>query len=152
MTTRASTSTVLCEHCGKINRIPGAASGAPRCGNCREPLPWIADAGEDDFAEVAERATIPVLVDLWAPWCGPCRTVSPALEQLAKEFAGRMKLVKVNVDDAPRLSARFEIRAVPTLLLFSGGKVVARHPGAAPAAALRAWLVQVIGAGKCRPG
>jgi thioredoxin 2 len=148
MTTKTSTSAVLCEHCGKVNRLPVAASGTPRCGNCHEPLPWIADAGDADFADVAERATIPVLVDLWAPWCGPCRMVSPALEQLAKEFAGRVKLVKVNVDDSPRLSARFEIRAVPTLLVLSGGEVVARHPGAAPAPALREWLEQAMGEGK----
>ncbi len=65
------------------------AAGTPRCGFCHHPLPWIADAGDDTFSEIAEKASIPVLVDLWAPWCGPCRMVSPALEQLATQLAGR---------------------------------------------------------------
>jgi thioredoxin 2 len=122
--------------------VPAAATGTPRCGNCHQPLPWIADATDDDFTEIVEKSTIPVLVDLWAPWCGPCRMVSPALEQLAAEYAGRVKLVKVNVDDTPRLSQRFSVQAVPTLLVVRGGQVVARQAGAAPAAALRTWLDQ----------
>ena len=82
-------------------------------------LPWIADAGDDDFAEIAEQATVPVLVDLWAPWCGPCRMVSPALEQLASEKAGQLKLVKVDIDRAPKLAQRFAIQAVPTLMVLN---------------------------------
>src|SRR3982074_3715929 len=113
-----ATKIVQCEHCGRKNRVRSAAPGYPRCGNCKSPLPWVVDAGDADFAEVAEQATIFVVVDLWAPWWGPCRMVSPALEQLAKDRAGRVKLVKVNVDDAPQLSQRFEVRAVPTLLLL----------------------------------
>ena len=85
--------TVQCVHCGRQNRVPAVANGVPRCGNCHEPLPWIADADDDTFADVAERASIPVLVDLWAQWCGPCRQVSPALEQVARDLAGRIKLV-----------------------------------------------------------
>ena len=94
---------VTCPNCGRRNRVPAAASGHPQCGNCHKPLPWIADAGEDNFAEIAEAASVPVVVDLWAPWCGPCRMVSPALEKVATEMAGKIKLVKVNVDEAPRL-------------------------------------------------
>ena len=104
------------------------------------PLPWIAEAGDDDFAAVAERASIPVLVDFWATWCGPCRMVSPALEQLATERAGVIKLVKVDVDRAPALGQRFQIQAVPTLLVLRGGEVAARQAGAAPVAVLRRWL------------
>src|SRR5216683_6651082 len=96
---------IRCENCGKMNRVPAAASGTPRCGNCHQPLPWIAAAGEDTFAEVAEASAIPVVVDMWAPWCGPCRMVSPALEQLARDMAGRVKLVKVNVDEARKAGA-----------------------------------------------
>lgn len=121
--------TVTCPHCGKRNRVPAAADGVPKCGNCHHPLPWIADAGDDDFAEVAERASLPVLVDLWATWCGPCRMVSPVLEQLATERAGQIKLVKVDVDRAPVLSQRFEVRAVPTLMMLRGGEVIARQAG-----------------------
>src|SRR6185437_5929921 len=92
-----------CPNCGRRNRVPAAAAGTPQCGNCHQPLPWIADAGDDSFAEIVEAAKVPVLVDLWAPWCGPCRMVSPALEQLAGERPGALKLVKVNVDNSPRL-------------------------------------------------
>jgi thioredoxin 2 len=120
--------------------VPDAAAGTPRCGNCHQPLPWIVNAGDDSFAEVAEKSTVPVLVDLWAPWCGPCRTVSPALAQLATERAGSLKLVKVNVDESPRLQQRFGIQSIPTLMVLRGGKVIARQVGAAPADALRSWL------------
>jgi len=131
---------VTCPACQKRNRVPAAASGTPRCGHCRADLPWIADAGDGDFGEVAERSPLPVLLDLWAPWCGPCRMVSPVLEELARSHAGRIKLVKVDVDQAPTVSQRFDVRAVPTLLVLDRGRIVARQAGAAPAPALRAWL------------
>ena len=131
---------VMCLHCGRRNRLPAAAEGVPRCGNCRQPLPWVVDAGDDDFTEVAEHAGVLVLVDMWATWCGPCRQVSPALEQVAKERAGRVKLVKVDVDAAPKLSDRFTVQAVPTLMLLRDGRVVARRAGAAPAQVLREWV------------
>jgi thioredoxin 2 len=100
----------------------------------------VVDAGDETFAEIAETATVPALVDLWAPWCGPCRMVSPELEKLAAERAGRLKLVKVNADEAPRLSQRFEVQAIPTLLVLRDGKVLAKQVGAAPARVLRTWL------------
>jgi thioredoxin 2 len=124
--------------------VPSVATGTPRCGNCHQPLPWIVDAGDEDFTDVAERASVPVLVDLWAPWCGPCRMVSPALAQLAGEMAGRLKLVKVNVDEAPKLQQRFGVQAIPTLMVLRKGQVVARQAGAAPAPALRTWLEQAL--------
>ena len=135
-----SSHVLTCGGCGRRNRVPAAASGTPRCGQCRSPLPWVADAGDDDFAEVAERAPVPVLLDLWAPWCGPCRMVSPALEELARAFAGRVKLVKVDVDRAPGLSQRYDVQAIPTLIMLRGGEVIARQTGAAPANVLRQWL------------
>ena len=131
---------VACANCGAKNRVPAEASGTPHCAKCHQALPWVAEAGEHDFAEVVERARLPVLVDLWAPWCGPCRMVSPALEQLAREFAGRVKLVKVNVDEAPEISERFGVQGIPTLLVLHQGRVAARQGGAAPEHALRTWL------------
>ena len=131
---------IRCEHCGRSNRVPAAAAGSVRCGHCHQPLPWVADADDDTFAEVAEAATLPVLVDLWAPWCAPCRLVSPALERLARDLAGRVKLVKVNVDVSPQVSQRFGAQAIPTLLVLRDGRVAARQTGAAPLAALRAWV------------
>ena len=131
---------VRCPNCGKSNRTPSASSGAPHCGSCGAALPWLAEAGEADFARVAEQSSLPVLVDFWAPWCGPCRMVSPALEQIANERAGRLKLVKVNTDDSPNLSQRFGIRGIPTLVLLAGGNEIARSVGAQPAPVLRTWV------------
>lgn len=134
-----------CPNCGRRNRVPAAAEGIPHCGNCHKPLPWVAEAGDDNFPEVAERANILVMVDLWATWCGPCRQVSPALEQVARQLAGQVKLVKVDVDRAPKVSERFTIQAVPTLILMRDGQVVARRAGAAPASALRSWVDEALG-------
>lgn len=135
-----SPSVVACPSCGRRNRVPAAAAGTPRCGQCHTPLPWIVDAGDSDFAAVAEQVPLPVLLDLWAPWCGPCRMVSPALEELARTFAGQIKLVKVNVDTAPQTAQRFQVQAVPTLIVLDRGNVMARQAGAAPPPALAAWL------------
>jgi thioredoxin 2 len=115
---------IRCEHCGQTNRVPAAAAGTPRCGKCHQPLPWITDADDATFGEVADAAKIPVIVDL----------------QLARDLAGRVKLVKVNVDSSPRISQRFDAQAIPTLLVLRGGQVTARQTGAAPLAALRAWV------------
>jgi len=136
---------VRCGHCGQANRVPAAAAGTPRCGRCHQPLPWIADATDDTFAEIAEAASVPVVVDLWAPWCGPCRMVSPALAQVATDLAGQVKLVKVNVDDSPEIQQRFEVQAIPTLIALRQGQVAARRSGAAPAADLRAWVEAALG-------
>ena len=131
---------VVCDNCGRKNRVPAVATGVPHCSNCHAPLPWIADAGDDDFADVVEASARPALVDLWAPWCGPCRMVSPALENLAHEFSGRVKLVKVNVDESPRVAQRFGVQGIPTLLVMRGADVIARQTGAAGEVALRSWL------------
>jgi len=136
--------TVSCPSCGRTNRLPASAAGTPRCGNCRSALPWTVSTTDDGFADTVERADLPVLVDMWAEWCGPCRIVSPALEQVATELAGRIKLVKVNVDDSPQLSRRYEVQAVPTLLILDHGDVLGRRAGAAPAETLRAWVEETL--------
>ena len=135
---------VACPSCGKKNRVPAAAGGIARCGACHVPLPWLTTAGDDDFEEVAVQSPVPVLVDLWAPWCGPCRAVAPGVEQAARSLAGRLKVVKVNVDEAPRVSARFEARSIPLLLLLDRGTVVDRQVGALPPEALVRWVEEAV--------
>ena len=140
MKTTTSSEVIKCPVCGKKNRVPSAASGIPQCGNCHSPLPWITDAGTGTYHEVVEASSVPVLIDLWAPWCGPCHLVSPALEQLANDFAGRVKLVKINVDESPSISQQFGVQGIPTLLVTRKGEVIARQTGAAPESTLRTWL------------
>jgi thioredoxin 2 len=131
---------VACSNCGKKNRVPAAASGRPRCAECHQDLPWIAEAGDADFSTVVEHASLPVVVDLWAPWCGPCRMISPALEEVAERLRGRLKLVKVNVDESPATAQRFGVQAIPTLLLFRHGELIDRSLGAQGATQLQAWI------------
>lgn len=136
---------VGCPRCGRRNRVPHAAAGAPRCGQCRAPLPWLVVAGDADFAEIAEAARIPVLVDLWAPWCAPCRIVAPAVERVAGELAPRLKVVKVNVDEAPRVAARYRAMSIPTLLLLRDGREVGRRVGVMPAENVVAFARTAVG-------
>ena len=130
---------VPCPNCGKRNRVPAAAKGVARCANCHTALPWLTAAGDGDFEEVAGTSTLPVLVDLWAPWCGPCRIVEPGVERAAGSLAGRLKVVKVNLDQAPRTAERLGVQGIPTLLLLRDGREVARQVGAVPPPALLRW-------------
>jgi thioredoxin 2 len=132
-------STLTCLTCGAKNRITPSERGAPHCGKCGAILPWIVDASDATF-DVEVRAAPAVVVDLWAPWCGPCRFVSPILEQLAAEFAGRLKVVKVNVDENPRLAAAFDARSIPTMIVLRSGQPVDRIVGAMPKPDLAARL------------
>jgi thioredoxin 2 len=138
---------VECSNCGAKNRVPAVAAGTPRCGKCSTPLRWVVDATDEEFHAVVDESSLPVLVDVWAPWCGPCRMVSPALEKLAGELAGRLKLVKVNADDNPEVSGRFEVRSIPTLVLLHRGDVVDKQIGALPEHQLRSWLESKLPAG-----
>lgn len=114
---------VACASCGTRNRVPAGAGGRPRCASCHADLPWIVEAGDGDFDE-AVRTDRLVLVDLWAEWCGPCRMVAPILERLAADLAGRLKVVKVDVDAAPAIARRYDVRSIPTLLYVRDGAVV----------------------------
>jgi thioredoxin 2 len=135
----ADAAIVTCSNCGKKNRVPAVAEGVPRCGNCHEPLPWIAEVDAGTF-DAAVEADMPVMVDFWAPWCAPCRMVTPAVEALARNRAGSLKVVKLNIDTAPDLAARYDVQGIPLLLLMQEGREVNRLVGAAPEPQIREWL------------
>lgn len=124
-------SVLTCKNCGAKNRIRPSPRGVPTCGKCDEPLPWLVDAADATFESEAN-AAVTVVVDLWAPWCGPCRFVSPILEELSREYAGRLKVVKVNVDENPMLARRFEAHSIPTMVVLQNGRTVDRIVGAMP--------------------
>ena len=136
-----------CAHCGALNRFPYARrNDDPTCGKCKQKVfpraPVVAT--DATWRAVVEDSPIPVLVDFWAPWCGPCRAVAPALEQIAKERGGRLKIVKVNVDENPRISAMHAIRSIPALKLFRGPLELDQQVGALPKEAIEMWLDRFI--------
>ena len=124
-----SSEVLTCGGCGTKNRVPNSATGRPRCSRCHADLPWVANVAGAELDAVLGASAVPALVDLWAPWCGPCR-----------ERAGRFRVVKVNVDQAPDVSARLGVQGIPTMVLFADGSEVARQVGALPADAIRRWL------------
>jgi thioredoxin 2 len=131
---------VACASCGQKNRLQVAASGVPHCAKCGSALPWLVEISNGDFKAAVEESPVPVVADFWAPWCGPCRMVAPAVEKVATELAGRVKVVKINTDAEPGLGQRFGVRSIPTLVLFQEGREKDRVVGARPAPELRAWL------------
>ncbi|HXM54713.1 MAG TPA: thioredoxin [Candidatus Dormibacteraeota bacterium] len=131
---------LACARCGQRNRVRAAAAGLPHCGKCGGAMPWMVEVGSGDFAAAVEQSPVPVLVDFWAPWCGPCRIVAPVVEQLANDLAGRLKVAKVNTDEQPDLGGRFGIRGIPTLVLIHRGSERDRVTGAMPGPALRQWV------------
>jgi thioredoxin 2 len=132
-------SVLVCADCGKKNKIRPSERGTPHCGSCSQPLAWVVDATDATFPYEA-RASVAVLVDLWAPWCGPCRVVGPMLEVLAREYAGRIKVVKVNVDENPMLAQQFGASSIPTMIVIKGDRVVDRIVGAVPVSDLKMRL------------
>ncbi|PYE49959.1 thioredoxin [Deinococcus yavapaiensis] len=121
---------LTCERCGAKNRVSNVPDArVPACARCGAALPWL-HAGTDASFEADVRAPVPVLVDFWAPWCGPCRVIAPVLEDMAREYAGKLRIVKVNVDENPGASARFGVQGIPTLIVFRGGEPTDRIVGA----------------------
>jgi thioredoxin 2 len=137
---------VVCPHCGQKNRVPADATGVPRCGKCKTDLPWLTTATDDGFDKIATHATLPVLVDLWAPWCGPCRVVEPGVIRASQELAGKLKVVKVNVDESPKISERFQARSIPMLVVLKQGNVVSQQVGAVPPDQLMAFVQKALAA------
>ncbi|MGC8628485.1 MAG: thioredoxin [Acidimicrobiales bacterium] len=146
--TPAEATVITCPSCGKKNRVPSSAQGYPRCGSCKAPLPWLVEASDEDFEVVAARGGQLVLVDIWAEWCAPCRLVAPAVERAAREMAGRLKVVKVDADKAPRVTRRFGVQGIPTLVFLRDGKEVDRVVGALPADKLLERVRANTGAGR----
>ena len=133
---------VVCPHCSAINRVPeDRLQQHPQCGSCHQALfgPAPLQLGDADFERFVARSELPLLVDFWAPWCGPCRMMAPHFEQAAQMLQGRAVLAKVNSDDNPQASVRHRIRSIPTLLLFRNGQEVRRHSGVMPAREVVRW-------------
>jgi thioredoxin 2 len=135
----APASVLTCVNCGAKNRIRPSSKGVPSCGRCGQPLPWLVDATDASFPAEADASPL-VVVDLWAPWCGPCRFVSPILAELSRDYRGRLKVIKVNVDDNPVTAQRFQAFSIPTIVLLRRGEPVDRIVGAMPKEQLTARM------------
>jgi thioredoxin 2 len=146
---------VCCTSCGKKNRLAYDRLGAAvNCGQCKQPIGAPAEPIElhssGDFDRLVATSSLPVVVDYWAPWCGPCRMVAPELKKVAARQAGRAIVVKVNTDELTDLGQRFGIRSIPTLAVFAGGKEVARESGARPAEEIEAFIARARAAAPAR--
>jgi len=136
---------IVCSHCTATNRIPDERlADDPVCGKCGQALlpgepVTLTDA---NFAAVTGRTELPVVVDFWAPWCGPCRTMAPQFERAAQQLKGRALLAKVNSDDNPQVAARFAIRSIPTMVMLRGGAEAKRMSGALQAPQIVGWVGQ----------
>ncbi len=149
----ADTELIRCPACGANNRVERQKilrGNEPVCGRCKKPLPLttkpitVTDA---TFVTEVEHSALPVLVDMWAPWCGPCRMIAPILEELAGEMAGRVRIAKLNVDENQTTAGRFSVRSIPTLLVMKSGREVDRLVGVMPKAELKQRLERVIASG-----
>lgn len=134
-----------CGHCGQKNRVPArhlASTG--RCGKCGSPLPPIAEpiaVDEALFDEIVQEARVPVLVDFWAEWCGPCRAAAPEVSRTSADMAGRAVVLKVDTEKYPQLAGRFDVRGIPNFVVLSGGRVVIQQAGLVGHEQMEQWLI-----------
>ena len=138
---------LVCPHCNATNRVPSDKLQAElNCGKCHQPLlaAHPDNLGEAAFNAQLAKSDLPMVVDFWAPWCGPCRTMAPAYEKVSQDLQGRARFVKVNTEDEQGLAAKYNIRSIPTLAVFAGGREIARQPGAMSAPDLTRWVSAVL--------
>ncbi len=138
---------IVCPACGQGSRIAyGALTARTRCGRCRADLPRLNGvvevADEGAFDALSANPVLPVLVDFWAPWCGPCRSAAPEIERLAQLSAGEAVIAKVNTEELPSIATRHQIQSIPTFVLFRAGAELTRTSGVQPASRLRTWIQQ----------
>ncbi|MDR9466989.1 thioredoxin TrxC [Marinospirillum sp.] len=138
---------LACPHCLAMNRIPTSRLGdGPKCGQCKQPVFTKAplEVDEKSFHSLVLKGDLPVVVDFWASWCGPCKMMAPAFAEVAGELEPQLRFAKVNTEQSQQLAAQYGIRSIPTLAVFKGGKEIARQAGAMQAGQLRSWLQQYV--------
>ena len=134
---------IVCPHCNATNRIPAERlSDKPKCGKCHQPLfdGHPVELTGETFSKMIARTDIPVVVDFWAPWCGPCNMMAPAFQQAAQQLQPNVRLAKVNTEDHQMIGARYQIRSIPTMVIFKNGQEVARQSGAMSASDIVRWV------------
>lgn len=146
---------IHCPKCERANRIPFARLGASgHCAQCKSPLPApsapVEISSAAAFTALTQKAALPVLIDFWAPWCGPCQMIAPEVAKLAVLAAGELLVAKVNTEDQPQIGSAMGIRSIPTFAVFTGGREVERTSGGMPAAQLRNFALQAVGRGEAR--